>query len=158
MVHLLKSVNFRWNAVRFAVFARKLLQCNRIFRGLMEHDHSIGIMAMLDYIMATPCKWKSPFMPWTLVNLMISKHLQGSRMTQGSVLGSKLTPGTLLCDYFRNPYQKGKTNFSSPPRHYFPCCEKLQPPSQMITWPATGLPLSTSAQVLEALEWILMGC
>ncbi len=34
---------------------------------------------------------------------MISKHLQGSEMTTGPVLGSKLTPGTLLHDYFKEP-------------------------------------------------------
>ena len=59
----------------------------------------IGNMAMLAYFMATPCMWMSPFMPWTLVNLMISKHLQGSRMTSGPTLESELTPGTLLRDY-----------------------------------------------------------
>ena len=42
---------------------------------------------------------------WPLLNLaswhlMISKHLQGSKMTQGPMLGSKLTPETLLSDYF----------------------------------------------------------
>ena len=64
---------------------------------------TIAIMSMLDYILTTHYMWMSSFMPWTLVYLMISNHLQGSQMTPGPVLGSKLTPGTLLRDYFKEP-------------------------------------------------------
>ena len=62
--------------------------CSGIFRGSMEHVHNIATMAMLDDIVTTPCMWMSSFMPGTFVHLMISiltKHLQGSEMTQGPI-------------------------------------------------------------------------
>ena len=48
MVHLLKSVNVLWNHDRFGVFALTLFQGDGIFRSLMEHEHAIGTMPMLD--------------------------------------------------------------------------------------------------------------
>ena len=42
-------------------------------------------------------------MPCTLVHLTISNHLQGSENTPGPLLGSNLTQGTLLHDYFKEP-------------------------------------------------------
>ena len=52
----------------------------------------------------------SSFMPWMLVHLLISKHLQGSEMAPGPMLRSKLTPGTLLRDYFKEPLVKLKSS------------------------------------------------
>ncbi len=55
VVHLLKSVDFLLNVVKFAGFTPEQLSYNGIFRVPMEHVHTIATIVMLDDILTTPC-------------------------------------------------------------------------------------------------------